>query len=55
MSCNQILYGTILSNEKMVMVEKGELYIKALGIYNVRLRVHGEIARIEVDEQDISQ
>jgi len=48
-------YGTILSHEKMFMVEKGELYIKTLGIYNVRLRVHDEIARIEVDEQDISK
>ncbi len=46
-------YGTILSHEKMLMVEKGESYIKTLGIYNVRLRVHDEIARIEVDEQDI--
>lgn len=48
-------YGTILSHEKMDMVEKGELYIKAFGIYNVRLRIHGDIARIEVDEQDISK
>ncbi|MHC1723846.1 MAG: ATP-dependent sacrificial sulfur transferase LarE [Aminipila sp.] len=46
-------YGTALSQEKMDMVEKAELYIKTLGIYNVRLRVHGEIARIEVDKQDI--
>nr|WP_315024493.1 ATP-dependent sacrificial sulfur transferase LarE [uncultured Aminipila sp.] len=48
-------YGTILSHKKMEIVEEGESYIKALGIYNVRLRVHGEIARIEVDEQDISK
>lgn len=48
-------YGTSLSQEKMDMVEKGEVYIKAFGIYNVRLRVHGEIARIEVDEQDIDK
>lgn len=48
-------YGTTLSHEKMDMVEKGELYIKALGIYNVRLRIHGEIVRIEVDGQDINK
>lgn len=48
-------YGTSLSHEKMDMVEKGEVYIKAFGIYNVRLRVHGEIARIEVDEPDIDK
>lgn len=48
-------YGTALSYEKMRTVEKAEAFIKTFGIYNVRLRVHNEIARIEVDEQDISK
>lgn len=46
-------YGTSLSYEKMRLVEKGEAFIKTFGMYNVRLRVHGEIARIEVDQKDI--
>jgi uncharacterized protein len=46
-------YGTALSYENMRTVEKAEAYIKSLGINNVRLRVHDDIARIEVDEQDI--
>ncbi|MFA9377615.1 MAG: ATP-dependent sacrificial sulfur transferase LarE [Lachnotalea sp.] len=48
-------YETALSYEKMRTVEKGETYLKALGINNVRLRIHEEIARIEVDEQDITK
>lgn len=44
-------YGTILTHEKMRQVEKGEAFLKGLGLRNVRLRVHGEIARIEVDRQ----
>jgi uncharacterized protein len=48
-------YGTSLSYDKMRMVEKGETFIKALGVYNVRLRVHEDIARIEVDTEDISK
>lgn len=43
-------YGTALDYEKLARVEKGEDYLKALGFQNVRLRVHGDTARIEVDE-----
>jgi len=46
-------YGTHLTGEKLQKVEEGERFLKALGLYNVRLRVHGEIARIEVDRQDM--
>lgn len=42
-------YGTVLDYEKMEQVEKGEAYLRALGFQNVRLRIHGDIARIEVD------
>ena len=33
-------------------VEKAEEFIKKIGIYNVRVRIHDNIARIEVDEND---
>lgn len=46
-------YGTTLSSEIMRKVEKGEVYLRSLGFYNVRLRVHGDIARIEVDREDL--
>lgn len=42
-------YGTLLTYEKMEQVEKGEAYLKGLGLYNVRIRVHDTVARIEVD------
>lgn len=42
-------YGTRLSYEELQRVERGEEYLKKLGFYNVRLRVHGSVARIEVD------
>ena len=34
----------------MARVEKGEAWLKNLGFYNVRLRIHGQIARIETDK-----
>lgn len=47
-------YGDTLSVEKMKKVEQGELFLRNLGLYNVRLRIHEKIARIEVDEGDMS-
>lgn len=46
-------YGSRLSYEEMKKVEKGEDFLKNLGLYNVRLRVHNDIARIDVDKEDI--
>jgi len=48
-------YGTKLSYDLMERVERGETYIKAMGFYNVRIRVHGDIARIEVDEDSLEK
>ncbi|MEZ3434382.1 MAG: ATP-dependent sacrificial sulfur transferase LarE [Lachnospiraceae bacterium] len=42
-------YGTRLCYEDMRRVEKGEEHLKKLGLFNVRLRVHKDVARIEVD------
>lgn len=46
-------YGARLTYEEMRRVEQGELYLKSFGLYNVRLRIHKNIARIEVDSGDI--
>lgn len=45
-------YGTRLTRENLKRAEDGEGYIRSLGFYNVRLRVYGETARIEVDESE---
>lgn len=43
-------YGASLSYEEMRKVERAESYVKGFGIGNVRVRVHGDIVRLEVDE-----
>ena len=48
-------YGTKLDSESMKRVEQAEDYIRSLGFYNVRLRVHGEIARLEIDVTDMAK
>lgn len=45
-------YGVRLSYEAMRKVEQGERFIREQGFYNVRLRVHGNIVRIEVDTKE---
>lgn len=42
-------YGTTLTMENMERVDKGENFLKKYDLYNVRIRVQGETARIEVD------
>ncbi len=42
-------YGAHLSYEIMERVEKGERWLRELGFYNVRLRVHGDVLRLEID------
>jgi len=36
-------------------IEKAEGFIKKTGIKNVRVRSHGDVARIEVDKKDIKR
>lgn len=48
-------YGTALTYEKMEQVEKGEEFLKGFAFRDVRLRVHGDIARIEVHGTDFGK
>jgi uncharacterized protein len=48
-------YGTTLSRQMLETVARGEDYLKSLGFYNVRLRMHNDICRIEVDSAGIDQ
>src|SRR2546426_2910810 len=45
---SRIPYGTEITREKLRMVEEGESLLRALGFRELRLRHHGDVARIEV-------
>ncbi len=47
-------YGVKLDYELLERIDKGEQFIRKLGFYNVRLRVHRNVARIEVDSNALS-
>lgn len=45
-------YGTLLDEELLKRIDEGENFLRTYPLYNVRLRVHGNIVRIEADKKD---
>lgn len=52
---SRIPYGETITREKLGMIEEAEEFLKAKGFEQVRVRVHGDSARIEVDRRDVSR
>ncbi len=52
---SRIPHGTEVTVAALRRIEAAEAAIKALGFDQVRVRDHGEVARIEVDPQDIDR
>ncbi len=50
---SRIPYGTPVTKDVLVKIAEGEKYLRSLGLKQLRLRHHGDIARIEVDEKDM--
>lgn len=48
-------YETTLTAEKLKRIEEAEDYLHDLGLVSVRIRAHGDIARIEVDKESLPQ
>jgi len=52
---SRIAYYSKIFPEKLNLIEKGEKFLKKWGFNQVRLRYHGDIARIEVDKKELSR
>ncbi len=48
-------YGTRLSLEEMAKVEQAEQFLRQKEYANVRVRVHGSVARLEVDQPEFAR
>ena len=48
-------YGDTLSYDIMRNIEEGEEWLRTKGFYNVRLRAHQNILRIEIDTGDFPE
>jgi len=49
---SRIPYGDSINAEKLGMIEEAEAYLAGLGISQLRVRLHGTIARIEVHNDE---
>ena len=52
---SRIPYGTPVTAETLNKIAQGEKYLHNLGLRQVRLRHHGDIARIELDQPDMAK
>jgi len=51
---SRIPYGTPVTEGTLYKIARGEWYLRSLGLRQLRLRHHGDVARIEVDEKDMT-
>ncbi|MFZ0641138.1 MAG: ATP-dependent sacrificial sulfur transferase LarE [Candidatus Acidiferrales bacterium] len=50
---SRVAYGTAVTPELLARIERGESFLRELGFRQFRLRVHGELARIEVAPEEL--
>jgi len=50
---SRIPYGSEITREKLAAVERGEEFLRSLGLVELRVRHHGDTARIEVPIADL--
>jgi pyridinium-3,5-biscarboxylic acid mononucleotide sulfurtransferase len=50
---SRLPYGTEVTIERLGQVEQGEEILRGLGFRQLRLRHHGELARIEIDPREL--
>jgi uncharacterized protein len=50
---SRLPYGTEVTPERLSQVEQGEQALRELGFRQVRLRHHGELARVEIDPTEL--
>ncbi|MBR6403137.1 MAG: ATP-dependent sacrificial sulfur transferase LarE [Eubacterium sp.] len=52
---SRIPYGDEITPEKLTMIEYCERYLKNLGFHQLRVRAHGNLARIEINSDEITK
>ena len=52
---SRFVYGETITETKLTMVDKAEQRLLDLGFHQVRVRIHGNIARIEIDRSEFAK
>jgi pyridinium-3,5-biscarboxylic acid mononucleotide sulfurtransferase len=50
---SRVAYGTAVTPELLARIERGESFLREMGFRQFRLRVHGELARIEIAPEEL--
>lgn len=52
---SRFAYGERITREKLAMVEQAELFLQEWGFSQMRVRMHGELARVEVMQEELGR
>ena len=52
---SRVVYGETITEEKLSMVDRAEQRLLDLGFHQVRVRIHGNIARIEIERSEFEK
>ncbi len=52
---SRFVYGEEITAEKLIMVERAENFLRDMGFRQLRVRIHGDIARIEILPEDFGK
>lgn len=52
---SRIAYGVPVTIKRLSMVERGEEYLRGIGFREFRVRVHGELARVEIGSSELGR
>jgi uncharacterized protein len=52
---SRFVYGETITEEKLSMVDRAEQKLLDLGFHQVRVRIHGNIARIEIERSEFGR
>lgn len=52
---SRFVYGERITEEKLAMVDKGEQLLADLGFCQFRVRIHGRMARIEIEPREFAK
>lgn len=52
---SRFVYGELITAEKLLMVERAEEFLRGNGFKQFRVRIHGNLARIEIEPADFDR
>jgi len=52
---SRFVYGEVINEEKLSMVDRAEQLLLDMGFHQVRVRIHGMMARIEVGPEELNR